>query len=139
MMAKEQIDERTWLERFHDWKRSLWYSIRDFFRFQFSADARQAARDKQVVLTRRSRILSEAEFAQVPILNKSQLVARWRQMVPATYISDANDLAVPKLESGLYLIEATDGRYKAYTLMVVTERLSPAPAQTGCSPTPSTA
>jgi uncharacterized protein YfaS (alpha-2-macroglobulin family) len=121
MMAKEQIDERTWLERFHDWKRSLWYSIRDFFRFQFSADARQAARDKQVVLTRRSRILSEAEFAQVPILNKSQLVARWRQMVPATYISDANDLAVPKLESGLYLIEATDGRYKAYTLMVVTE------------------
>ncbi len=121
MMAKEQIDERTWLERFHDWKRSLWYRVRDFFRYQFSGDARQAMREKQSSLTRKSRILSEAEFAQIPILNQSQLVARWRQMVPETYISDANDLAVPKLESGLYLIEATDGRYKAYTLMVVTE------------------
>jgi len=121
MMAKEQIDERTWLERFHDWKLQLWYRIRDFFRFQFSADARTSMREKQGALTRRSRILSEAEFAQVPLLNSSQLVARWRQMVPATYISDANDLPVPKLESGLYLLEATDGRYKAYTLIVVTE------------------
>ena len=32
LLGKEQIDERTWLERFHDWKASLWESIRDFFR-----------------------------------------------------------------------------------------------------------
>jgi uncharacterized protein YfaS (alpha-2-macroglobulin family) len=121
MMAKEQIDERTRLERFHDWKAQLWYSIRDYFRFQFSADARHDLRAKQTAVTRKSRILSEAEFAQVPILNQSQLVARWRQMVPATFISDSNDLPVPKLDAGLYLLEATDGRYKAYTLVVVTE------------------
>jgi uncharacterized protein YfaS (alpha-2-macroglobulin family) len=121
MMAKEQIDERTPLEKFHDWKAQLWYSIRDYFRFQFSADARHDLRAKQTAVTRKSRILSEAEFAQVPILNQSQLVARWRQMVPATFISDANDLPVPKLDAGLYLLEATDGRYKAYTLVVVTE------------------
>jgi uncharacterized protein YfaS (alpha-2-macroglobulin family) len=121
LLEHEQIDERTWLEKFHDWKHDLWESIRAFFRNQFSYDARNSMRAKQSSLQRRSRIVSEAEFAQIPILNQSQLVARWRQLVPATYISDANDLAVPKLNSGLYLLEATDGRYKAYTLLMVTE------------------
>ena len=121
LLGQERIDERTWLERFHDWKEDLWENIRDFFRHQFSHDARSSLRAKQSSIQRRSRIVSEAEFAQIPILNQSQLVARWRQLVPATFISDANDLAVPKLSAGLYLLEATDGRYKAYTLLMVTQ------------------
>src|ERR1019366_8619371 len=84
-------------------------------------DERSSIRSHQSSLKRRSRIVSEAEFAQIPILNQSQLVSRWRQLVPATYISDANVLAVPKLSAGLYLLEATDGRYKAYTLLMVTQ------------------
>jgi alpha-2-macroglobulin len=121
LLDHERIDERTWLEKFHDWKAGLWESIRDFFRRQFSHEARNAMRERQSSIARRSRIVSEAEFAQIPILNQAQLVARWRQLVPATYISDANDLAVPKLSAGLYLLEATDGRYKAYTLLMVTQ------------------
>src|SRR5580698_8394279 len=99
-LGKEQIDERTWLEKFHDWKANLWESIRDFFRHQFSHAARTSLRAKQSSIQRHSRIVSEAEFAQIPILNQSQLVSRWRQLVPATYISDSNDLAVPKLSAG---------------------------------------
>src|ERR1700761_6025581 len=121
LLDKEQIDERTWLEKFHDWKQSLWRAIRDFFRYQFSRDARAAMRDKQSALTRQSRIVRAEEFAQIPLLNESQLVSRWRQLVPSTFISDSNDLAVPKLGAGLYLVEATDGRFKAYTLLVVTD------------------
>jgi uncharacterized protein YfaS (alpha-2-macroglobulin family) len=121
LLGPEKIDERTWLEKFHDWKASLWRSIRDFFRYQFSGDARRALRVRQSSLKRRSRIVSEAEFAQIPILNQSQLVARWRQLVPATFISDSNELPVPKLTAGLYLLEATDGRFKAYTLLMVTQ------------------
>ena len=121
LLRPERIDERTWLEKFHDWKQGLWDSIRDFFRHQFSRDARHSLRAHQSVLKRRSRIVSEAEFAQVPILNQSQLVARWRQLVPPTFLSDANELGVPKLDAGLYLLEATDGHYKAYTLVMVTE------------------
>src|ERR1039458_4984525 len=121
LLDKEQIDERTWLEKFHDWKANLWERIRDFFRHQFSHAARTSLREHQSSIQRHSRIVSEAEFAQIPILNQSQLVARWRQLVPVTYISDSNYLAVPKLNSGLYLLEATDGRYKAYTLVMVTE------------------
>jgi uncharacterized protein YfaS (alpha-2-macroglobulin family) len=121
LLGREQIDERTWLEKFHDWKDNLWWNVRDFFRRQFSHDARNALRAHQNALQRRSRIVSEAQFAQIPILNQSQLVARWRQLVPATYISDSNDLPVPRLSAGLYLLEATDGRFKAYTLLMVTE------------------
>jgi alpha-2-macroglobulin len=117
----EQIDEKTWLEKFHDWKTGLWWDIRNFFRRQFSHDARERLRDHQSAITRHSRIVSEAEFAQIPILNRSQLVSRWRQQVPATYISDTNKLAVPRLGAGLYLLEATDGHYKAYTLLMVTD------------------
>lgn len=117
----EQIDERTWLEKFHDWKSGIWESIRDFFRRQFSHEARQALRERQSSMQRRSRIVKAVEFAQIPILNQGQLVARWRQLVPRTYISDTNELAVPKLDAGLYLLEATDGRFKAYTLIMVSE------------------
>lgn len=117
----EHIDERTWLEKFHDWKADLWQRIRDFFRGQFSREARHSLRKKQTALSRKSRIVNEAEFAQIPILNQRQLVARWRQVVPATYVSDNNDLPIQQsLDSGLYLLEATDGHRKAYTLLMVT-------------------
>ncbi len=33
---KERVDERTWLEKFHDWKHHIWFLIRQFFRGQFS-------------------------------------------------------------------------------------------------------
>jgi uncharacterized protein YfaS (alpha-2-macroglobulin family) len=116
----ERIDERTWLERFHDWKANLWYSMRNWLRYQFSREARASLRDRQSAVSRKSRIVSAAEFAQIPLLNSNQLVARWRQQVPPTYISDANKLAVPRLDAGLYLLEATDGNDKAYTLISVT-------------------
>ncbi|WP_052200176.1 alpha-2-macroglobulin [Terriglobus sp. TAA 43] len=121
LLGPERVDEKSWLERFHDWKTALWNSIRSFFRHQFSHEARHSLRQQQTRLNRKSRIVSEAEFAQIPVLNSSQLVARWHQQVPSTYISDANDVPVSKLEAGLYLLEATDGRYKAYTLLMVTE------------------
>jgi uncharacterized protein YfaS (alpha-2-macroglobulin family) len=119
--AAERIDERTWLERFHDWKDELWSSIRDFFRHQFSREARSSLRAKQNTYSRKSRIVSEAEFAQIPLLNSEQLVARWRQQVPATYISDNNDVPIKNVGAGLYLVEATDGHYKAYTLLMVSQ------------------
>lgn len=116
---KEQIDERTWLERFHDWKRHIWYLVRHFFRSQFSTESRGYFRAKQASLAKRSRIVGVAQFAQIPLLNDHQLVARWRQEMPPTYISDSQDLPIDKLPAGLYLVEATDGQYKAYTLLMV--------------------
>jgi alpha-2-macroglobulin len=116
---KEHIDERTWLERFHDWKRHIWYLVRRFFRGQFSMETRDFLRARQAGLAKRSRIVGVAQFAQIPLLNDQQLVARWRQEMPPTYISDSQDLPIEPLPVGLYLVEATDGHYKAYTLLMV--------------------
>lgn len=116
---KEQIDQRTWLERFHDWKHHLWFLVRRFFRQQFSLETRNFFRAKQASLAHRSRIVGVAQFAQIPLLNDRQLVARWRQEVPPTYISDSQDLPIDPLPAGFYLIEVTDGHYKAYTVLMV--------------------
>ena len=118
-LGRERIDERTWLERFHDWKHHLWFLVRRFFRSQFTAENRDRLRAKQASLARRSRIVGVAEFAQIPLLNDHQLVARWRQELPPTYISDSQELPIDPLGAGLYLVEATDGHYKAYTLLMV--------------------
>jgi uncharacterized protein YfaS (alpha-2-macroglobulin family) len=116
---KEQLDERTCLERFHDWKRHIWYLVRHFFRGQFSDDSRDYFRAKQASLAKHSRIVGVAQFAQIPLLNDHQLVARWHQEMPPTYISDSQDLPIDNLPAGLYLVEATDGHYKAYTMLMV--------------------
>ena len=115
----ERIDERTWLERFHDWKHHLWFLVRRFFRTQFTEENRDRLRAHQASLARRSRIVGVAQFAQIPLLNDHQLVARWRQELPPTYVSDSQELPIDPLPSGLYLVEATDSHYKAYTLLMV--------------------
>ena len=110
---------RTWLEQFHDWKHHLWFLIRRFFRSSSRRKSRDRFRAKQAGLARRSRIVGVAQFAQIPLLNDHQLVARWRQELPPTYVSDSQDLPIDPLSAGLYLVEATDGHYKAYTLLMV--------------------
>lgn len=117
----EQIDEKTWLERFHDWKQSLWHNLKNFFREQLSRPTREAFKTKQSSLAQRSRIVGVAQFAQVPLLNDKQLVARWTQQVPPTFVSDNQVLPIDSLPRGMYLVEATDGRLKAYTILMVSQ------------------
>lgn len=117
----EQIDEKSWLERFHDWKHHLWFLVRQFFRGQYSQSSRDAFRVKQSSLARRSHVVGVAQFALISLLNDRQLVARWRQEMPPTYVSDSQELPIEPLPSGIYLVEATDGNFKAYTLLMVSK------------------
>jgi Large extracellular alpha-helical protein len=116
----EQIDRRTWIERIHDFKAHLWWIMRHFFRSQFTDDARDSFREQQGKLGKKSRVVGAAQFAQVPILNSSQLVARWKLQTPPALVSETQQLPIDGLGSGVYLIEATDGTYKAYTIAIVT-------------------
>ena len=118
---KEQIDQRTWIERMHDYKAHLWYLIRRFFRGQFNDQARDNFRERQASLGKRSQVVGAAQFAQVPLLNASQLVARWKLETPPAIVSETQQLPIDGLAAGVYLIEATDGTYKAYTVAIVTE------------------
>jgi hypothetical protein len=116
----EKIDEKTWLERLHDFKADLWWRVRHFFRSQFTDEARDSFRERQAKLGKRSQIVGAAQFAQVPLLNPSQLVARWKLQTPPTLVSEVQQLPIDGLAAGIYLIEATDGTYKAYTVAMVT-------------------
>jgi hypothetical protein len=104
----------------HDFKADLWWRVRHFFRGQFTGEARDTFREQQGKLGKRSRVVAATQFAQVPMLNASQLVARWKLVTPPTIVSETQQLPIEGLGAGVYLIEATDGTYKAYTIAVVT-------------------
>ena len=95
---KEDIETRSWIERFHDWKRRQFVRIRKFFRSQFSAGSRAEIRENEGKKNKTA--TPAAVFAQVPVLNSSQLVARWRQEVPSHYFSERQDVPVESLEEG---------------------------------------
>jgi len=116
----EKVDVPTLIERFHDWKKNIWWDVRNFFREQFSKRSRAQIRETQGEALK-SKIGSAATFAQVPLLNSSQLVARWHQDMPPRYISETETVPVSSLAKGLYLLEATDGTLRAYTIVIVSE------------------
>lgn len=115
---REIIETPTFLERFHDWKLNTWFEIRDFFRTQYSPRSRAFIREAANA-PRKPAPINPAVFAQVPLLNESQLVARWRQDTPSRYLSESNVMPIDSLTSGVYLIEATDGTLRAYTIAIV--------------------
>jgi hypothetical protein len=117
---QEQIDQPTFLERMHDFKAHLWWLVRRFFRSQFTDDARDSFREGQGKLGKRSQVVGVTEFARIPLLNESQLVARWKLITPPSIVSETQQLPIDGLHAGVYLVEATDGAYKAYTIAIVT-------------------
>src|SRR5262249_45719477 len=117
---KEKLDKRTFLERFHDWKHELWVQIRDFFRTQFSRRSRAHIRESRTEAQKGKGPVADV-FAQIPVLNSSQLVARWRQEMPKRFYSETEQIPVPSLPKGVYVVEATDGTLRAYTVVIITE------------------
>lgn len=118
---KEQVENPSFLEEFHDWKQNLWVDIRDFFRYQFSARSRAQIREKQHGNQQPQPGANADVFAQAPVLNSSQLVARWRQQMAPHYYWDTENVPVQDLAKGAYLVEATDGSLRAYTILLVSE------------------
>jgi uncharacterized protein YfaS (alpha-2-macroglobulin family) len=121
MTPKEQVDNPSFLERFHDWKHGLWVDIRDFFRHQFSSRSRSQIREERQAKAKAQAGPSADVFAQAPVLNSSQLVARWHQEMPPRFYSEMENVPVQNLPKGVYLVEATDGQLRAYTIVIVSE------------------
>ena len=111
--------EKGWLERFHAWKHRVWAWIRDFIRAQFSEDSRHSIRLWRLGETEQPKKGPQAEqFAQVPVLNQQQLVSTWKFAAEAGVSSN---VTVPVTEKGVYLVEATGGGLRAYTIVVITD------------------
>ncbi len=83
---QELAREKTWLERFHDWKRDWRLAIRDFFRGQLRYETRYRRHEAGVRAREKQRRipLDVAAYAQVPLLNREQLVLGWRELLPRT-------------------------------------------------------
>jgi alpha-2-macroglobulin len=112
----------TWLEKFHAWKHRLWAMVRDFIRAQFSPDSRHQIRLWQMGGGEPSKAGPKVEtYAQVPVLNQQQVVSVWKWTVPAHERWESVSLTVPVSERGVYLVEATDGKLRAYTIVVITD------------------
>ncbi len=112
---------RTWLEKFHAWKHRIWAWIRDFVRAQFSPESRHQIRLWEVGGGEKKRGPKVASYAQVPVLNQQQVVSVWNWAVPSHEQWESQTVAIPVSEKGVYLVEATNGTLRAYTVIVITE------------------
>ncbi|MBZ5657875.1 MAG: alpha-2-macroglobulin [Acidobacteriia bacterium] len=111
----------TWLERFHNWKHGIFVWIRDFFRAQFTAENRHVIRQESSEAKQQPQTTAQI-FAQIPLLNAQQLVATWRQNPGSSRQRwESENVAIPVKERGVYLIEATDGKLRAYTIVIVSQ------------------
>ncbi len=114
--------EPTWLERLTDWKRGQRSDIRRFFRNQVSAQyraQRRASADTAQVTQRVA--LNQATFAQIPLLNPSQLITSWREILPHRLDSEMRRVPLDVKDSGVYVVEAVSGSLRAYTIVVVSD------------------
>ncbi len=114
--------ERTLLERIADWKAEQRYVIRHFLRGQFSPTYRlarkEAAVKRQVVLRQP---LDYRQFAQVPLLNRSQLLTSWREILPPVRDTEVRRIPLELPGEGVYVVEAVSAPLKAYTVVIVSD------------------
>ncbi|HEX7087589.1 MAG TPA: alpha-2-macroglobulin family protein [Vicinamibacterales bacterium] len=113
----------TLLERIATWKARWRSRIRSFVRSQFSSDYRRARRerlDASAVVLRRQTTRARS-FAQVPLLNPSQLVTSWHEILPRLRDTDVRRIPIDTREPGLYVVEAVSPPYRAYTIVVVSD------------------
>lgn len=112
--------EETPLYRLARWKRRWRDETRHFVRNQFSAAARQQwnARPGAEGKTAQKAAKGTA-YASVPVLNEKQLLRSWRETVRGRERWEEQPVGIPVAEPGLYLVEATDGKLRAYTLVSV--------------------
>jgi hypothetical protein len=114
--------ERTWLERIAIWKAGRRAEVRAVVRRQFSLEyrrARRAREDVRQVVLRRT--VDVNTFAQVPLLNRSQLVTSWRELLPAVRDAEFRRMPLDLRSPGIYVVEAVSAPLKAYTVVIVSD------------------
>ena len=122
--TKPPARDLTTIEKFHQWKARSRAAMRNLFRAQYTAESRAAVRQWEAA--RRQRVVDHkqspaTEYAGVPLLNAQQVVLVWQQGVPKGNRWDAQTVPVNVQQKGLYLVEATNGTLRAYTIVSVTD------------------
>jgi uncharacterized protein YfaS (alpha-2-macroglobulin family) len=114
--------EQTWLERIAAWKGERRADIRSFIRRQMSPQYRRVRheqQDTQEVVLRQT--LNVNSFAQVPVLNASQLVTSWREILPPVRDAEYRRIPLELTGAGVYVVEAVNAPLRAYTVVVISD------------------
>ena len=67
------------------------------------------------------RTISVNSFAQVPLLNRSQLVTSWRELLPPMRDADVRRIPIDVKQPGMYVVEAVLPPHRAYTIVIVSD------------------
>ncbi len=116
--------QQTALEKVRSWKQRWRGRMKNLMRAQFTRDSRQsyhAWSAERAAAANNSTYANLQTYADVPVLNSQQLVAKWEQKHESANRWDSSNVAIPVKEKGLYLLEATDGKIQAYTVVSVTD------------------
>ena len=73
----------------------------------------------------------------MPLLNRAQLVTSWREMLPLVRDTEARSIPLDLPGEGVYVVEAVNGPFKAYTIVIVSDLglvTKASPARWSCSP-----
>ena len=119
--------EDSAIAKFLKWKHRLRDRSQLFVRAQFTPEARLAWRTKETskpeekvaTAAKKDPAAKGTSYATLPLLNENQLVKSWKETVSTKKRWDEQPVDVPVSEVGLYLVEATDGKLRAYTLVSV--------------------
>lgn len=112
--------EQTLVERLAAWKASWRGTFRSFVRAQLSEQhlaRRREVRDTRTVQLRQ--VVGMTNFAQVPLLNPSQVVSTWREVLPRVRDVQYRRIPLDLPGPGLYLVEAVRAPHRAYTVVIV--------------------
>jgi hypothetical protein len=114
--APRQAGKRTLIESIHAWKRGVRRDIRLFLRGQFTESVSAHFRSKQP--PRAVSHTPETYFAETPLLNSDQLVLSFVQALPNRNSWSSATVPIRVPDKGVYLIEAVNGKLRAYTIVV---------------------
>ncbi|MBS1813113.1 MAG: hypothetical protein JST84_33415 [Acidobacteria bacterium] len=115
------------LEKIHDFKASIWTTVKNYFRKQLNHESRVEFNVKFRGLGgERDRLpLNTADYARVPLLNQDQLVTSFRQRLATDNKYDSRMVIMDKRDPGVYLVEAVNSQtgkdLRAYTVAIVTD------------------
>lgn len=112
--------EDTLLLKFARWKRQWRTRGQLYVRSQFTPAARASWHGRSAQTPPKTKPLAKGTaYAEIPLLNEKQLVRTWKENITGRERWEEQTVDVPIAESGLYLVEATDGKLRAYTLVSV--------------------
>ena len=110
----------SFLEKLRDFKSSIYFVFKGYFRSQIRREARTTFNDKYRSGERLP--IDRASYAQMPLLNPDQLEDSFKQILtPLDSRWDTRMVVLGEKKPGVYLVEAVSGKLRAYTIAVVSD------------------